>query len=70
MESILNQHYVITLEDVKANLTRYWRALRRELGDNDLLRDDFANTIRYELIKQGFDDHLEDEQLFNSILNC
>ena len=70
METILNQPCVVTLDDVKENLTRYWRALRRELGDNDLLRDDFANTIRYELVKRGFGDHCENDELFNAILNC
>lgn len=70
MESILNQHYVTTLEDVKNNLTRYWRALRRELGDNDLLRDDFKQTIRYELIKNGFQDQLEDDEFYLQIFNC
>ena len=67
---ILTQHYVVTLEDVKNNLTRYWKALRRELGDNDLLREDFANTIRYELVKNGFQDRTEDDEFFTAILNC
>jgi len=70
MQPILNKHYVLTLEDITNNLRRYWRALRRELGDNDLLREDFKLTIRYELIKNGFEDQLEDEEFILGILNC
>ena len=70
MQAILNKHYVLTLEDLSNNLRRYWRALRRELGDNELLREDFKQTIRYELVKNGFDDQLEDDEFILGILNC
>lgn len=70
MEPILNKNYVLNLEDLSNNLRRYWRALRRELGDNELLREDFKRTIRYELVKNGFDDQLEDDEFIIGILNC
>ena len=66
----MSKEKIILLSIVADNLTRYWKALRRELGDNELLRADFMETINYELINNKLSDKIKVEELSVLIFNC
>jgi hypothetical protein len=60
---------LVALEKVAENLTRYWRALKRELGDNELLRLDFLETINFELKQSGLIDEVKKDEFAILIFN-
>ena len=66
----MSKEKIILLSTVADNLTRYWKALRREFGDNELLRADFMETINYELINNKLSDKIKVEELSVLIFNC
>lgn len=57
------------LNQIQSGLTRYWKALRRELGDNDELRQDFTQIVNNQLVKAGFSEKVNDQEFILSILN-
>lgn len=50
-----------------ANLRRVWVALRRQLGVNDLLIEDFKGNAEQILTNSGYNGPINDE-IFNSII--
>jgi len=54
-------------KEILANLSRIWRALRRQLGENDLLINDFKEQATKILNNSNYNGPIND-QVFNEFV--
>jgi len=56
-------------EKTLANIRRIWRALRRELGENDLLINDFNEQAKQILKNSGYSEPINDELIVQTVFS-